>query len=80
MVRHCTGQMSMQASHSMQRGGGEDGLDVAVQAALHFARGLLGVEAQLDFDVQLLEAVRQIDVLHLLARRRDCSRCDSSTR
>ncbi len=37
--------------------GGEDGLDVAVEAALHFARGLLGGEAQLHFDVQLLEAL-----------------------
>ncbi len=64
----------------MQRGGDEGGFDVAVQAALHFARGLLGGEAQLHFDVQLLEAARQIDVLHLLARRRDCNRCDSSTR
>ena len=70
MVRHCTGQMSMQASHSMHSVGGEHGLDVAVQAALHFARGLLGVEAELHFDVQLLEALDQIDVLHLLARRR----------
>ena len=27
-------------------GRGEDGLDVAIEAALHFARGLLGVEAR----------------------------------
>ncbi len=59
---------------------GEDRLDIAVEAALHFARGLLGVEAQFHFDVQLLEAARQIDVLHLLARATDCSRCGSSTR
>src|SRR5205085_11663575 len=35
---------------------GEDGLDVAVQAALDFARRLLGREAELDLDVELPEA------------------------
>ncbi len=70
----------MQASHSMHFGCGEDGLDVAVEAALHFARGLLGAEAEFDFDVQFFEAAHQIDVLHLLAVRRDCNRCGSSTR
>src|SRR5579884_2152311 len=48
----------------------EDGLDVAVQTAQDFARGLLGAEAEFHFDVQLLEAAREIDVLHLLALRR----------
>ena len=57
MVRHCTGQMSMQASHSMHSGAGEDRLDVAVEAALHLARGLLGGEAQLHLDVDALEAL-----------------------
>src|SRR3974390_3151882 len=47
----------------------ESGLDVAVQAALRFAGKLLGAEAKLYFDIHLLEALGQIDVLHLLPRR-----------
>ena len=70
----------MQASHSMQRFGGEDGLDIAVQAALHFARGLLGGEAQLHFDVQLLEALAPDPRASSSGAAPDCNRCDSSTR
>ena len=55
MVRHCSGQMSMQASHSMHLAAVKTVSHVAVQAALDFTRGLLGVEAELHFDVQLLE-------------------------
>ena len=36
---------------------GEHGLHVAVEAALHLLGGLLGGEAQLDLDVELLEAL-----------------------
>ena len=57
MVRHWTGQMSMQASHSMQQRRLEDGLHVAVEAALDLARGLLGGEAELDLEVERLEAL-----------------------
>ena len=57
----------MQASHSMHCWLDEGCLDVAVEAALDFARRLLGREPEFDLDVQLFEALHQIDVLHLLA-------------
>src|ERR1039457_4761617 len=48
----------------------EDSLDVAVEAALDLARGLLGGEADLDLGADALEPARQLDVLHPLARGR----------
>ena len=48
-------------------GRNEYGLDIAVEAALHFPRCLFGVETEFHFDVELLESPRQIDVGHLLA-------------
>ena len=48
----------------------EVGLDVAVQAALHFGAGLLFREAFLHLHRHLGEAEWQLDVLHLLALRR----------
>ena len=80
MVRQSTGQMSMQASHSMHSLAVEHRLDVAVEAALHFLRGLLGVEAELHLDVELLEALLQRHVRHHPALEPGCSRCCSSTR
>src|SRR5262249_22256522 len=49
---------------------GEDGLNVAIEAALDLARDLLGGEAQLHLDVELPETLRELDVAHLLALRR----------
>jgi hypothetical protein len=46
----------------------ENCLYVAVQTSLDFARGLLRVKPEFDLDVQVPEALRQFDVLHLLAR------------
>ena len=43
---------------------GEHRLHVAVEAALHFLRGLLGGEAELDLDVELLEALLERHVRH----------------
>ena len=40
----------MHASHSIHLTG-EYGLNVAVQASLHFIRGLLGAEPEFHFDV-----------------------------
>src|SRR5258708_35970296 len=48
----------------------EVGFNVAIQAALHFARRLFRGESQFHFDIHLLEAALQIDVLHLLSRGR----------
>src|SRR5256885_6580996 len=45
-------------------------LDVAVEAALDFSHRLLEREAQLDFDRQLGEPLRQLGVCHLHPRRR----------
>src|SRR6202140_5024316 len=47
----------------------EDGLDVAVEAALHLTRGLLGGESDLHLGADALEPAGQLDVLHPLARR-----------
>src|SRR5277367_2800153 len=47
----------------------ELGLDIAVETALDFARGLFDVEAELHLYVHLLEAAREIHMPHLLARR-----------
>src|ERR1700683_3250549 len=44
--------------------GAEHRLHVAVEAALHFLLHLLGGEAQLDLDVELLEAFLERDVRH----------------
>src|SRR5437868_3666304 len=41
-------------------------LDIAIQAALDLARGLFGGETKLHLNVELAEALDQIDVLHLL--------------
>src|SRR5689334_3902307 len=46
---------------------GEHGLDIAVQTTFDLARRLLGGEPQLDFDVQFLEPLHEVDVLHFLA-------------
>ena len=70
----------MQASHSMHFGGCKDCLHIAVEASLHFTRGLRRVKPEFHFDIQLLKPLCQIDMHHLLARRPGCNRCDSSTR
>ena len=58
----------------------EHRLQVAVQAALDLRRDLLGAEAELDLDVELLETLLEIDVRHDAPRRRAHRRCCSSTR
>ena len=45
----------------------EHRLHVAVQTALHFARGLFRIEAQLHLDAEFLKTLHQVDVPHLLA-------------
>ena len=45
-------------------------LDITVEAALHFRRGLLSGESQLDFHIHLRESLHQLGVRHLRARRR----------
>ncbi len=60
--------------------GREHRLQVAVQAALDLGRDLLGAEAELDLDVQLLERAYEIDVRHDAALGRLVARCCSSTR
>src|ERR1700686_1544509 len=47
----------------------EDGLNVAVETALHLARRLLGGEPHLHLGADALEPSGQLDVLHALARR-----------
>ena len=59
------GQTSTQASHSMHKGGGEHGLDVAVEAALRFADRLNEIEAKLDFGLDVLQRHRVLDMGHL---------------
>jgi len=46
----------------------EDGLDVAVETALHLPRRLLRREPDLDLRADALETPRELDVLHPLAR------------
>ena len=46
----------------------EHGLHVAVETALYFARGLLGVKAHLDFDVELLEPLDQDSTWRIFCR------------
>ena len=46
--------------------GGEVGLHVAIETALDLTSGLLRVEPQLHFHAQFLEALYELDVLHLL--------------
>ena len=53
IVRHCTGQMSMQASHSMHRFAVNTVCTSQLRQRSHLARRLLRVEAQLDLDVEL---------------------------
>ena len=50
--------------------GREVGLDVAIETALHFPRGLFSGKTQLHFDIHPLEALYQVDVAHLLPRSR----------
>src|SRR5438270_9876674 len=45
------------------------GFDIAIKTTLDFTRRLLGREAELYFNVELAEALHQIDMLHLLAWR-----------
>jgi hypothetical protein len=52
------------------KSGGEMRFDVTIQAAFDFSRRFLGGEPELDLDVETLEPLRQLGVLHLRARHR----------
>ena len=56
-----TGQMSMQASHSMHSGAENTVSDVAVEAALGFLEGqLIHLSAELDLDPQVAQRLRLV--------------------
>jgi hypothetical protein len=56
--------MSMQASHSMQSGRREHGLDIAVETSLGLLEGELVVIAELHLDLQVAQRLRLVGVRH----------------
>ena len=67
-VMQSIGQMSTQASHSMQSGAAKTVCDIAVEAALRLGEAELLVEAELDLDLDVGERHLLVAQRHLVAQ------------